>query len=299
MKIKYKKITATILLMFLFCSALIGCIKTPKMGAKIDLSGMELVFEDEFNTGKLDTAKWTTEKYNNNKTPHIRRGGYWDSQQVSFDSDNLLITTEFLPNGKYGAGWYTGMINTNNINEFKYGYFEIRCKAPKAEGLWSAFWLQADKIGEVTGDGKNGTEIDILETPYFNDKKSGLRLKNTVFHTLHTDGYADNHKSTTSGFYKVENDIYDEFNTYGVRWTKDGYVFYINGLESWSTSWLGNSQVEQFIILSVEIAGENANPANPNNKFCWSGEIENNSGKFRTSQFVVDYVKVYQDKING
>lgn len=33
------------------------------------------------------------------------------------------------------------------------------------------------------------------------------------------------------GFFKGKN-IYDEYNTYGVGWTEDEYIFYTNGVET-------------------------------------------------------------------
>ncbi|MEG1609485.1 MAG: family 16 glycosylhydrolase, partial [Clostridia bacterium] len=173
---KKLRVIAVIVALFACASMLDGCIKSPKAGTSMDLSGMEIVFQDDFDAPILDATKWTTARYNTTNDSPIRRGGYWDGDQVTFDGANLIITTEYLADGKHGAGWYTGMVNSNNIQEFRYGYYEVRCKAPKAEGLWSAFWLQADDIAKVTGDGKNGTEIDILETPFWNDVKSGKKL---------------------------------------------------------------------------------------------------------------------------
>ena len=44
------------------------------------------------------------------------------------------------------------------------------------------------------------------------------------------------------------------WHTFGLYWTKDEYVYYIDGKETWRTKAGGASQVEQFIILSEEIA---------------------------------------------
>lgn len=114
-------------------------------------------------------------------------------------------------------------------------------------------------------------------------------------HTLHIDGYGKEHKSRMSKQYQVQNDMYNEFNTYGLLWTEDEYVFYINGKGTWRTSW-GVSQVPEYLWLSVEIAGEagTANPSNPDNKYTFAGEIEKNENKTTPYDFEVDYVRVYQ-----
>lgn len=277
--------------------SLVGCAPTDIKSLSnkfLNLSDMSLVFEDEFKAG-FDKSSWTTNKYWDSDHDYIRRGGYWDEEQCFPDGQgNLVLRTE-KKNGKYGDGYYTGMLNTRGLQEFTYGYFEVRMKAPKAEGLWSAFWLLSDSYDTISG---GGAEIDIVETPYFNDPQSYTKYyKNTAFHTIHIDGYGDDHKAKGSPKYKVQNDIYETFNTYGVMWTEKEYVFYVNGRESWRTSF-GVSDSPQYMILSIEIAGEHsksaANPSNPDNKFCWSGEIANNPKESLPANFVIDYVRVFQ-----
>ena len=140
-----------------------------------------------------------------------------------------------------------------------------------------------------------------MESPYYNDPQMPAETyRNTTMHTVHIDGYGDEHQSRTSGAYQVDANMYNEFNTYGLMWTEDAYIFYINGKETWRTKW-GVSHSPEFLWLSVEIAGEtdSADPSNPNNQFTWSGDIRNNPDGTMPVDFVVDYVKVYQVKQEG
>ena len=265
-------------------------VKTPKADKKLDLSNMELVFEDDFDSG-IDPSVWVTEP----DTPE-RRGGYWDPSQCFTQDGNLIIRTEYKEDGAYGPGWYTGTCSSVGLREFTYGYFEARCKAPAAGGLWSAFWLQSETMGDETEGGKNGAEIDVMESPYYNDpKKDTETYRNTTMHTIHIDGYGDKHQSKGSGEFRVDRDMYNEFNTYGVLWTPDEYVFYINGQETWRTDF-GVSQSPEFLLLTVEIAGKDgsADPDNQNNRYSWSGDIRDNPEGTFPVDFVVDYVRVYQ-----
>lgn len=281
---------ALIITSLAFC--LTGCSNIVKISKKkpLDLTGMELVFEDNFD-GDLNSDVWTTTFDN-----PIRRGGYWTEEQTFTKDGSLIIRTEYKENGSQGAGWYTGTCLSQYKKEFTYGYFEAKCKAPAAEGLWSAFWMQAENMAQnlSTDGGKNGAEIDIMESPFYNDPAMTIKYRNTTLHTIHVDGYGDDHKATNSKYFEVNKDIYNEFNTYGVLWTENEYVFYINGYETWRTDF-GVSQVPEFLWLSVEIAGESgsANPSNNDNQFTWAGEITNNP-KDKAYDFVVDYVKVYQ-----
>lgn len=267
-------------------------VKQPNPDKSPNLEGMELVLDEQFDV-ELDPTVWNTTP----ETPE-RRGGYWDPAQCFTQDGNLIIRTEYKEDGAYGPGWYTGTCSSRNLKEYTYGYFEVRCKAPAAEGLWSAFWMQSQTMSDVTEGGKNGAEIDIMESPYYNDSQMPAETyRNTTMHTVHIDGYGDEHQSRVSKQYQVQNDMYSEFNTYGLMWTEDEYIFYINGQETWRTKW-GVSQSPEFLWLSVEIAGEtnSANPANPNNQFTWAGDIRNNPEGTMPVDFVVDYVKVYQAK---
>ncbi len=270
-------------------------VKQPNPNKTPNLEGMELVLDEQFD-GELDSAIWNTTP----ATPE-RRGGYWDPAQCFTQDGNLIIRTEYKEDGAYGPGWYTGTCSSRGLREFTYGYFEVRCKAPAAEGLWSAFWMQSQTMSDVTEGGKNGAEIDIMESPYYNDPQMPAETyRNTTMHTVHIDGYGDEHQSRTSGAYQVDANMYNEFNTYGLMWTEDAYIFYINGKETWRTKW-GVSHSPEFLWLSVEIAGEtdSADPSNPNNQFTWSGDIRNNPDGTMPVDFVVDYVKVYQVKQEG
>lgn len=268
-------------------------VKQPNPNKSPNLEGMELVLDEQFD-GELDPTIWNTTP----ETPE-RRGGYWDPAQCFTQDGNLIIRTEYKEDGPHGPGWYTGTCSSKNLKEYTYGYFEVRCKAPAAEGLWCAFWMQSQTMFDVTEGGKNGAEIDIMESPYYNDPQMPAETyRNTTMHTIHIDGYGEEHQSVTSSQYLVGYDMYNEFNTYGVMWTEDEYIFYINGQETWRTDWGGVSQAPEFLWLSVEIAGEtnSANPANPNNQFTWAGDIRNNPEGTMPVDFVVDYVKVYQAK---
>lgn len=135
-----------ILLMTLFTATILtGCSPFGKIKSnkKIDLSNMSLVFEDDFN-GDLDKSVWKTTFEN-----PIRRGGYWTEEQTFTDGGNLIIRTEYKENGSQGSGWYTGTCLSQDLKEFTYGYFEVRCKAPAAQGLWSAFWLQGTNMAKI------------------------------------------------------------------------------------------------------------------------------------------------------
>ncbi|MDD6146252.1 MAG: glycoside hydrolase family 16 protein [Oscillospiraceae bacterium] len=263
----------------------------------VDLEGYELVWSDDFEGTELDRSKWNDNQ--NVDTLHwgaVRNGGYWHKDLISVSDGNLHIRTKYLDEetaakygGDYKAGWYTGCVTTyqsnpadeSNPDAFLYGYFETRCILPAGEGLWSAFWMMNSGVYQVDGSGKDGTEIDVFES--FGYPEGERMTKDCVSVNLHWDGYEEAHQSHHVGRYYAENP-YTQYNTYGVKWTPEEYIFYINGHECGRSSKGGVAQNPEYLILSVEIAGQNGEAFG-------RGDITKNTGDV---DFIVDYVRVYQ-----
>lgn len=280
--------------------------------------GYSLVFEDNFDGNSLDTTKWKA-GYN---TP-VRRAGYYENtDDVLFVKDGNLTIRTLYKNGQYGEGWYTSWVesctNTSKGHNAptedhigfsaKYGYFEIRCIVPPSEGIWSAFWLMPDEGTGMSADdiqdtGSDGVEIDIMESPWmFNKIQPELNV-----HVLHGDGYS-NTKSQSSSSYIIP-DMYEEYHTYGLMWTKEEYIFYVDGRETWRTrhtvdgKTLGVSQVKEYMLLTVEVAGYTDDDgimhpgkvlnSDGSEEDYWCGNPDNND-KSKYYDFIIDYVKVYQ-----
>ena len=86
--------------------------------------------------------------------------------------------------------------------------------------MWSAFWMLCDSMADVTDGGRNGAEIDIYESANYQDWK----VRNSVSHAVHVDGYGSDLKSEGQGS-TLANRPYDEFNTYGSSGMKRNISF--------------------------------------------------------------------------
>lgn len=238
--------------------------QTPR-GQQLNLSGYQLVLEDEFNGSALDLSKW---EYRGNGA---RSGGFMSPNQVFLNNGNLIIRAEYKTAGEYGEGWYAGMIRS--IQEYTRGYFECRCIASKGGGFWSAFWLNSPGMtGEASNGGIGGAELDIFEAFNYTTKLN----YNSVSLNVHVGGYGDGLKSEHLGSYKVKNP-YTEYNTYGLEWNEKEYIFYINGVEAVRSTFKdGVSQGLEYAILSLEPPKE----ATEQPGF--------------STDFIIDYVKIYQ-----
>lgn len=245
--------------------ALFDWAQTPR-GQALNLSGYQLVLEDNFDGNTLDLNKWA---YRGNGA---RSGGFMSPNQVFLDNGNLIIRAEYRNGGEYGAGWYAGMIRS--VEEYTSGYFECRCIASKGGGFWSAFWLNSPGMSsaEASNGGLGGAEIDIFEAFNYTNKLNS----NSVSLNVHVGGYGEGLQSENLGGYKVKNP-YTAYNTYGLEWDEDYYIFYINGVEAIRSNFKdGVSQGLEYAILSLEPPGE----------------FTEQPG-FSTD-FIVDYVKIYQ-----
>ncbi len=251
----------------------------PKADKTVDMSKFTLVFEDEFNGDELDMRYWTHYRQG------VRKGGYWEKDQAFLRDGTLVIRSEYKEDGQFGAGFYTDRIDTRRKYLQTYGYFECRCILPAAEGLWSAFWLSSENIKDGT-PGKEGTEIDVFESPPYYRGRFGLE-NNLVTSNLHYGGYELGHRYRNVAIAKVNNP-YSEFNTYGVEWSPEGYIFYVNGQETGRSTFGGVSEVPEYMLLSTEIDGVDGVPFHG-----WSGIAKPDSENY-PAEFIVDYVRAYQ-----
>lgn len=286
---------------FTVCVLVIAFLLSVTLVACNDNKGVKLLFSDEFDSNKLDLSKWTVHG-KDLAAGELRRGGWWTEDSVFLEDGKLVIRTVYDKNKNT---FYTGCIDSKKL--MTYGYYEARCKLPEANGMWSAFWIMCEKMNLGNPDASvGGAEIDIFESPFYSYKGG------CVQHAIHTGGYGDNHHQRFSFPYRtmyrpegVEN-AYAEWHTFALDWQPDGYRFYIDGVLSWETvdpygskgseDYKENnvSSVPSYIMLSVEVGGENGEPGDTpfvplSNPLSDNGDMDN-----FFVDFLVDYVRVYE-----
>ncbi len=228
------------------------------------LSAYQLVWADEFNGTTLDRSKWTHTHLGKRHAAFNRR------EAISLDGrGHLNITARLRADGTIS----TGMIATKGRFETTYGYWECRARLQDTGGCWSGFWLSSRTLGSIIDDpAACGAEIDIFECFRPDPPLIG--------HTVHWNGYKEHHKVVTGGTYDAP-ELTDGFHTFGLLWTAEEYVFYVDGKERWRTD-QAVSRVPQYAILSLEVKPRHARVARAIPRF--------------TDRFTVDYVRVYQPR---
>ena len=173
-----------------------------------------LVWHDEFDGKKLDETKWEViPEYN-------AWDGWWSRKSISLDGKGHLVMSVL----KDGDKFLDGCVRTKGKFEHSFGYYVARVQLQKQPGHWSAFWIMGDGVNKVGSGGRDGTEIDIYEKPWLDDR---------VQHTLHWDGYGKDHK-TVGNVAKVPG-VMEGWHTFGLWWKPDEYIFYVDGKETWRT----------------------------------------------------------------
>lgn len=194
---------------------------------------------DEFNKGFVNTDKWLTRLpwsgavvsqdiyyVDSNVTfePGIvkfaikRQDNYFPLQDWEMDTVRFKKEKIALKDGnKFPFKWTGGLVYTKR--EYKYGYFEIKFKAPVGKGIWPAFWLYG---------AKPNNEIDFFELK--GEKESSLHVD------IHCPDGCGNYKEGWFGYRRgwghwidVDQKLKTSFNVLAGEWTKDYIKWFLNG----------------------------------------------------------------------
>ena len=218
----------------------------------------KLAWHDEFDGTALDAAKWIAPDC-------VRRDGRWTPKAVALDGHGHLVIRTYEEGGRY----FDGAAQTKGKYEHAFGYYVARMKLQAQPGHWCAFWMTGEGTGTVGDGGMDGTEIDIMEKPW---------LDGRVNHALHWDGYRKGEHQSVGTRSDVPA-VMQGWHTYGLLWTPEEYVFYIDGAEKWRSRAGGVCQVPRFLEFSDELQ-----------KKGWAGDIR--TAKL-PDEFSADYVRVY------
>lgn len=239
--------------------------------------GYKLIFSDEFNSGTIDTAKWTLE--DGAITTYGDSAGlmFFKPGSVRCDTSAMSIRTYLSHDG-----YVSGHVTSEDSFSFKYGYAEVRARFRSAPGVWLKLMLtnqndkkdyvsQIDVFNCLTSNDTIFASAGVLESKsYYNNY---LKLNEPNFEAL---------RSGTLEYGKLIND--EEYHTYGVEWTPTHITYYIDG-KSYGTVEIS---AQKYKDLNTEmyldfIAGVNL-----------TEEVAVDEVAMWPLDFEVDWVRVYQ-----
>ena len=255
------------------------------------LSGLWVLdksFSDEFDKSKLDETKW----WDFNPAWHGRKPSHFARSNVKVKRGLLRLSAKTLDPKKVSIQdksrgydkFSTAIIKSKNRSY--YGYYEARAKSMKA-AVCNAFWLY-DPLEESVKyrEGEYSEEIDIFEVFGKANKKENQRAYYAAVHRYQTP-YVESLVNKKK--YKLENrytrlevpyDFYEDFHIYGLLWTADELVWFLDGEEVFRRK---NDFFKRplHIIFDAEIMDT------------WDGLP--NAGDL-PSTFEIDYVRVWRSK---
>jgi beta-glucanase (GH16 family) len=265
-----------------------GYIYVQKEDRRNDSTDWELVWEENFNEGSLDTSRWsriglfTSPQWkvpveNWREVNHcFRYISATDDRVVQFDGENVLLNGIVNPDSLTGdpRPYLTGGIYSWNKFAFQYGRIEIRAKLDPAYGAWPAIWMLSEK--EIYPDQHNG-EMDIMER---------LNHDDFAYQTTHNH-YTITLKQDTPKKYTTARIDPDDYNVYSVSWYPDRLVYAINGIKSYEYPKVPGAGTYQwpydqpfYLLIDQQLEGS------------WPGKITN--PEELPISMTVDWVRLYQ-----
>lgn len=228
----------------------------------------KLLFHDEFEGTTLDTTKWRT------NYPH----GCWHSynqhnELQCYQASNIVVSHRMAsiqgrPEKAYCSDGRTyhytsGLLCSAGTFEHTYFFAEMRAKLPKGQGIWPAFWLWASNE-------QRPREIDVLEVLGHDPT--------TVHMTYHWGSWE---KEEQDGSHYNGQDVSADFHTYGVDWSPEAIVWYIDGIERKRFSEAANIADEPlYLLANLAIGGDW--PGDPDEKVVWPVQMQ------------IDYIRVWE-----
>ncbi|MFJ5262211.1 ricin-type beta-trefoil lectin domain protein [Streptomyces sp. NPDC088387] len=251
-------------------------------GAEAPVGAQAVTFSDYFDGAAgsaVNGSKWQIET-GDNVNNHERQMYTAGNANAALNGQGQLVITARRENPANYQCWYgrceytSARLNTAGKFTAQYGHVEARMKIPRGQGMWPAFWMLGNDLGQV-GWPASG-EIDIMENVGFEPS--------TVHGTIHGPNYSGS-GGIGAGYTLPGGQAFaDAFHTFAVDWSPNQITWSVDGnvyqtrtpADLGGRQWVFNKPF--FIILNLAVGGY------------WPGDP--NSSTVFPQQLVVDHVTV-------
>ncbi|MEV4035614.1 ricin-type beta-trefoil lectin domain protein [Streptomyces umbrinus] len=241
-----------------------------------------VTFSDTFDGAAgsaVNSSKWqieTGDNVNNHERQYYTAG----NNNAKLDGQGHLVIEARRENPNNYQCWYgrceytSARLNTAGKFTTTYGRVEARLKVPRGQGMWPAFWMLGNDIGQVGWP--NSGEIDIMENVGFEPSM--------VHGTLHGPGYSGSGGIGAAYSLPGGQAFADAFHTFAIDWSPDAVTWSVDGnvyqrrtpADLGGRQWVFNKPF--FLILNLAVGGY------------WPGDPDGSTSF--PQQLVVDEVKV-------
>jgi beta-glucanase (GH16 family) len=220
--------------------------------------GQTLVWSEEFDGPDIDLSTWTYDV----------GGGGFGNQELQYHTarpenariENGKLVIEARREPYNGKQFTSARLKTHGRLAFQYGTIEARIKVPNlANGLWPAFWLLGNNVGETPWPGSG--EIDILEMGSQTAIQQGVvnRWVQAAAHWDYNGSYAGYWQSIT-----WPTSLITDYHIYSLSWTPQMLTAYVDGTQFWAMDITAgaSASLEEFhrpffVILNLAVGGIN------------------------------------------
>jgi beta-glucanase (GH16 family) len=264
---------------------------TPDFNFPPEISGMKLVWADEFNNnGKPNPEFWKYEKgfVRNQESQWYQRENancaegvlIIEGRREKIQNPNYLDGSQNWKTNRNFAQYTSSSINTRGLKQWLYGHFEIRAKIDTAIGSWPAIWT----LGTNNSWPSNG-EIDLMEF-YRVDNVPNI-LANVAWGTSKQYmGKWHTEKIPFSNFTVKDPGWAKKFHIWRMDWTSESIQLYMDDVllnktllsETINPDGSNPFTKPQYLLLNLAIGGNGGDPAKT----------------IFPIRYEVDYVRIYQ-----
>ena len=246
----------------------------PPPPRRLELSDYVLTFDESFD--QLDVSAWGPGTRWIAHTPW--NGDFGDAQfanpepgfPFTIEDGMLRIEARRGQDGRWRSGLLASTDHYGNGFAQQFGYFEMRAKLPRGAGLWSAFWLIANRNEDTSA------EVDVIEHyGAFPD------MYESVVHVWKKTERGRSYKALLR--HKVRaGSLYEDLHTYGVSIDADWTIFYLDRVELGRTPTPPEHHQPMFILVNLALGAGWPIDQTPSPSFMY-----------------VDYIRSYQRKPSG
>ncbi len=258
------------------------------------------VWYDDFDGDLVDTTKWDIISEEYAKKGDDGLSGQ-NGKRAWRKPENVLIYDGYFHSifTQDDGNYYSGTLRTYTTMVYKYGYLEMSSLTPKGSGFWSTLWMSSSNVKQNSFASGYSMEVDIAENfgnAAVTDANAHVWPKGIGTALGYEHRSFDQIRANESK-YSVQNTdgklLSEDFHTFGYLWTEDYIAFTADGkiycdlnlneagYEDYKAAYTEN-------LVNLRLAGTAGFCNCPLPMTATDEEWAN------TSQFVVDYVHLYQ-----
>jgi len=242
--------------------------------------GYTRVWEENFDSGKLDPVVWNWEIGDGCPT----LCGWGNNELQFYRQDNVRLQAGYLliegrKESAGGKSFTSSRLTTQGKKSFRYGRVDIRAAVPTGRGYWPALWMLGENLPQVSWPACG--EIDIMEC-------RGDQVDRIVGAAHFGSTFSQHRYKTGIAKASEKGDFGSRFHVFSILWEENSVTWLVDDLvflrltpaDMEGQPWPFNQPF--FFIVNLAIGGNFPGAPDAQTPF--------------PSWFIVDYLRVFQKK---